>query len=453
MNKQLAEGNGKKILFASVPADGHFNPLTGLAKHLQSMGYEVRWYTSSHYAPKLRKLNIPHYPFVRALDITADTIDEMFPERTKIRNKVKKLNYDLRNYFILRGPEYYDDIKNIYRDYEFDLFVADVLFTGIPFVNDLMKIPVFSMGIVPLMQTSRDLPPSGLGLTPGNSWLSKVRDSILRFMAKNVLFSKSDKLMKQIFEEYFIDHENKFLFDIGISKATYYLQSGTPGFEYNRSDIAENVRFIGSLLPYSNNQNKEQWFDERLNQFKRVVLVTQGTVEKDINKLLIPTIEAFKLTDTLLVVTTGGSHTNELRAKYPYNNIIIEDFIAFDDIMPYTDVYVTNGGYGGVMLAIENRVPMVTAGVHEGKNEICARIGYFNLGIDLRTELPKAEQIRKAVDEVTGTEQYKVNIEKLADEFQQYDANRLFASLVAEVLKPASERAVSNKSSKKIFSN
>ncbi|MEJ8842300.1 nucleotide disphospho-sugar-binding domain-containing protein [Lacibacter sp. H375] len=451
MNKQLAAGNGKKILFASVPADGHFNPLTGLAKHLQSLGYEVRWYTSTYYAAKLEKLAIPHYPFVKALDITATEIDEMFPERTKIKSKVQKLNYDLKNYFILRAPEYYNDIKDIYKEFKFDLFVADVLFTAIPFVADLMEIPVFSMGIVPLMQTSKDLPPAGLGLTPGTTWLSKVRDSMLRFMAENILFSKSDKLMKKILEGYYIDHDNKFLFDLGISKATYYLQSGTPGFEYKRSDMMENVRFIGSMLPYSSNQNKEQWFDERLNQYKRVVLVTQGTVEKDVNKLLVPTFEAFKHSDTLVVVTTGGSQTSELRASYPQNNIIIEDFIAFDDIMPYADVYVTNGGYGGVMLAIENRVPMVTAGVHEGKNEICARVGYFKIGVDLKTELPKVEQIRKAVDEVTGTDEYKINIQNLANEFQQYDANSLFANLVAEVLQPANDLIISNRYSEKIF--
>jgi UDP:flavonoid glycosyltransferase YjiC (YdhE family) len=451
MNKQLAAGNGKKILFASVPADGHFNPLTGLAKHLQSLGYEVRWYTSSHYAPKLKKLDIPHYPFVKAKDISAGELDEIFPERTKIKNKIKKLNYDLMNYFILRSPEYYDDIKEIYKEFKFDLFVADVLFTAIPFVADLMEVPVFSMGIVPLMQTSKDLPPAGLGLTPGTTWLGKVRDSILRFLAENILFSKADKLMKKIFEGYYIEHDNKFLFDLGISKATYYLQSGTPGFEYKRSDMMENVRFVGSMLPYSSNQNKEQWFDERLNQYKRVVLVTQGTVEKDVNKLLVPTLEAFKHSDTLVVVTTGGSQTSELRASYPQNNIIIEDFIAFDDIMPYADVYVTNGGYGGVMLAIENRVPMVTAGVHEGKNEICARVGYFKIGVDLKTELPKAQQIRNAVDEVTGIDLYKMNIENLANEFQHYDANSLFANLVAQVLQPVNDLAISNKYSEKIF--
>jgi len=43
---------GTKILFANVPADGHFNPLTGLAAHLKSIGCDVRWYTSKKYAEK-----------------------------------------------------------------------------------------------------------------------------------------------------------------------------------------------------------------------------------------------------------------------------------------------------------------------------------------------------------------------------------------------------------------
>ena len=33
-----------KFLFASLPADGHFNPLTGIAVHLRDRGHDVRWY-------------------------------------------------------------------------------------------------------------------------------------------------------------------------------------------------------------------------------------------------------------------------------------------------------------------------------------------------------------------------------------------------------------------------
>jgi UDP:flavonoid glycosyltransferase YjiC (YdhE family) len=33
----------KKILFANIPADGHFNPLTGIAMELKNQGHDVRW--------------------------------------------------------------------------------------------------------------------------------------------------------------------------------------------------------------------------------------------------------------------------------------------------------------------------------------------------------------------------------------------------------------------------
>ncbi len=69
-----------------------------------------------------------------------------------------------------------------------------------------------------------------------------------------------------------------------------------------------------------------------------MVLVTQGTVERDVEKILVPALEAFKDTDTLVIATTGGSNTKMLQSRFPYKNIIIEDFIPFADVMPYADV-------------------------------------------------------------------------------------------------------------------
>lgn len=205
--------------------------------------------------------------------------------------------------------------------------------------------------------------------------------------------------------------------------------------EYERSDLGKNIRFIGPLLPYSDKEKqREKWHDDRLNEYKKVMLVTQGTVEKDGSKLLVPVMDAYKNTDMLVVVTTGGSQTSELQAKYPYNNIIISDFIAFDDIMPYTDVFISNGGFGGVMQGVQHGLPMVVAGVHEGKNEICARIGYLKYGINLNTETPTAGQIKSAVAQIEKDGLYRSNIARLKKEFALYDVNKLFAGYVQQSL-------------------
>ena len=180
-----------KVLFATFPADGHFNPLTGLAKHLQGMGCDVRWYTSNAYLPKLQKLDIPHFPLNRALDITGDKIDLIFADREKCKSQVSKLNFDFINLFILRGAEYFEDLKEIHQSFAFDLMVADMAFAAIPMVKEKMNIPVITIGICPLMETSVDLPPAGLGMLPNYSFIGKKKQSLLRFISDKFLFKKS----------------------------------------------------------------------------------------------------------------------------------------------------------------------------------------------------------------------------------------------------------------------
>jgi UDP:flavonoid glycosyltransferase YjiC (YdhE family) len=426
---------GKKILIASAPADGHFNPLTGIAKHLEGIGYDVRWYASRHYAEKISKLKMIHYPFTIAKDFHASNLDEDFPERVKIKNPIKKINWDIVNFFVARGPEYLEDIKQIRKVFPFDLLICDNGFTGAVFVKDVLKIPVIAASILPLTETSKDLPPYGMGLTPSRTIIGRLKQKFLRWLSSNILFASSTKVMAKVLEAHGIQHNNLSVFDITPKKADLLLQSGTPSFEYYRSDLGENVRFVGPLLPYNEPSNKQSWFDQRLNKYKNIVLVTQGTVEKDVTKLLVPTLEALKEdTDTLIICTTGGSQTKQLKKQYDQFNIIIEDFIPFDDVMPYADVYISNGGYGGVLLGIKHNLPMVVAGVHEGKNEICARVGYFKYGINLKTEKPAPSQIRDAVNEVLTNPDFKANVVRLASEMESYDTYALFEGYVKAIL-------------------
>jgi UDP:flavonoid glycosyltransferase YjiC (YdhE family) len=426
---------GTKILFANFPADGHFNPLTGLAVHLKNLGCDVRWYTSMSYAGKINKLGIPFYGLKRALDISANVdIEAIFPERKNYKSQISKLKFDMIHAFILRGPEYYQDIVEIRRDFPFDLMVADITFGAIPFVKENMNIPVIAVSVVPLPETSKDLAPSGLGIAPSYSFFGRIKQSMLRLIADKLIFAGPTKVMRRMLEQYGIEAGKANIFDILIQKSTLVLQSGTPGFEYHRTDLSQNIHFIGPLLPYRQKKLSRTWFDERLKQYENVILVTQGTVEKDMEKLIVPTLEAFKNSKCLIIATTGGSQTKELRARYPQENIIIEDFIPFDDIMPYADVYVSNGGYGGVLLSIQNELPMVVAGVHEGKNEINARVGYFQLGINLGKEKPSATRLKRSVEEILKNKIYALNVKRLSLEFRRYQPEEIFTGHVAKLL-------------------
>jgi UDP:flavonoid glycosyltransferase YjiC (YdhE family) len=233
---------------------------------------------------------------------------------------------------------------------------------------------------------------------------------------------------------------NDSIFNISARYLDLYLQIGVPGFEYRRSDMSEKVRFIGPLLPFKHSQSHTFAHADKLNKYKKVVLVSQGTVDnKEPEKLIIPTIEALKDQPYLILVATGNSQTEELRKKYAQANVIIEDYIDFNYVLPHTDVFVTNGGYGSSFLSLANEVPIVAAGLHEGKNEICARIGYFNVGINLKTERPKPADIRKSVEKVLTDEKYKKNVAALKEEFKQYPTLTLCEQYIAEILAGKSE--------------
>jgi UDP:flavonoid glycosyltransferase YjiC (YdhE family) len=435
MKKTLKEKfRGVKVLVATIAYDGHFNPLTGIAKYLQDAGCDIRWYTSSVFKKKLLSLNIPHYPMINARDVNATNLDEVYPERKLIADAGERLNFDMINGFCKKAPGNFEDIQLIGREFPFDVIITDSMFPAIPLLKSKLNVPVIAIGVIPLAAESVDLGPYGLGLCPTNDQEQLNMYSAMKIKFNTVVFKEAIDAYCALLEENNIPYERSTIPDILIKHADLYLQIGTPSFEYKRSDLGSNIRFIGALLPYSNGEDQLPWSDERLTQYERIILVTQGTLERDPQKIIEPTLEAFKNTDVLVVATTGGHATKALRKKYPFTNMIIEDYIPFDAIMPYASVYVTNGGYGGTLLSIEHHLPIVAAGLHEGKNEICARIGHFKYGINLKTETPEPGAILEAVNMILADKTYRSNIVKLSDELRRYHAQELVAQHVMELI-------------------
>jgi UDP:flavonoid glycosyltransferase YjiC (YdhE family) len=137
--------------------------------------------------------------------------------------------------------------------------------------------------------------------------------------------------------------------------------------------------------------------------------------------LFVPSLEALAGGDRLVAVTTGGLHTEALRERFPHDNVVVEDFVPYDALMPHASLFISNGGYGSVMQALVNGVPLVLAGKLEAKNDINARLDYRGYGVDLRTERPKPRQIAKAVERVLGDPRFRDNVARLVAEFARYD--------------------------------
>jgi UDP:flavonoid glycosyltransferase YjiC (YdhE family) len=409
-----------KILFASLPADGHFNPLTGIAGHLSGQGHDVRWYAGPQYGRKLEALGMVHFPYRRASEITGANLNHLFPERAGLRGP-KLISFDLEKFFVANVDEHFQDIVDIRSEFPFDVFVCDGAMYAEKLVADLLDVPVFAVGLTTVMPTGQS-PPPFFGLRPARTVLGRTVHGVVRRMLASTM--KPGVLR---YNELLASHGIAPIPPDGfpqapMTSARRVFLNGSPGLEFPGYRPLDNAEYVGPLLPARAALPDTPLPAAVLHPDATVVAVSQGTVDNsDPTKLIVPTLEALRDGPYVVVATTAGVQTAELRTRFASTNVVIEDFIEYETLFPHVDVFVTNGGFGSVLAAMRHGVPVVGAGKTEGKNDINARIGYNRLGIDLRSERPKPARIRTAVDRVLADPGFTANVDALRAELASYD--------------------------------
>ncbi len=405
-----------RILFASTPGDGHFNPLTGIAVHLRDAGHDVRWYTGGSYASRLQELGIPHFAYQRARDINGENLATLFPERARLKGTALT-RFDFQQIFIGNVPGQFEDMSEIAREFPLDVLLGEGGGLAARLVRDVLGKHVLGIGVGGAIVTRPDGPPPFVGWRPARTPAGRLLHQAAYFAMKRLVLDHGLRAYNSIlaahalppvpsFEEVFDGHHVLFL-------------NGVPGFEYPTRRPRPRVRYAGMLRPYrtrSSARPPELEVDGR-----RVVLISQGTVDnEDPGKLIVPALEALVATGALLVVGTGHKHTDALRRRFPQSNVSIHDYVDFEAVLERADVFVCNGGRGSVLLSLSKGVPLVVAGVREGKNDGNAHVEHFGVGVNLRTERPTATRIARAVNRVLGEPSFKRRALALRDEIARY---------------------------------
>lgn len=426
------QGERMKVLFATMPLDEHVLPMTSLAAALRAEGHDVRWYTGERHVQRLSDLGIPHLGFRRPPHFHSANLNEVFPKRPRMRSEQAVMKHDLREMYIRRGPEYYEDLREIHQEFPFTVMVADLGFTGIPYVSRLMKIPVIAVGLHPLKESSVCVPPYGSGKLPSATRLGRIRMALQRLLHTELSHRSLIQLQQRTHAGYGI-RSSGHVHDDQISHSTIVLQSGVPGFEYGRHDMSDHIRFCGPV--FAHQAAGEKFWMGHHGTYEHTILVAQHPQETDHQDLLIPVLETYQHSNARVIALTGGHGTEALRQKYASSNVIIEDDVELDDVMPYCDVFVGRGCHQDVMKSIRHELPMVVAGWQGCRKEVGARVAHFKLGVHLRQEQPSGEQLKRAIDEVLSNPAYRHKTREIGTEFARYDAAAMLSRYVQMLAK------------------
>jgi MGT family glycosyltransferase len=269
-------------------------------------------------------------------------------------------------------------------------------------------------------------------LLPGTSYFSKLRNNLLNRLFEKVLFKDVQQHVNELRKSVGLSAYEKYLFTGAVESPDLVLHTSTPAFEYPRAAFPENFRFIGPIVlaPKDGYQPPLWWGDIVHTKNHPVILINQGTLAKDYDDLIRPALEGLKYEPVIVIaVPVDDQELGDIP-----ENARTAAYIPFGNLLPYVDVMVTNGGFGGVQNALAHGVPLVIAGASEDKMEVAARVEHAGAGINLRTKKPTPEAIRAAVLQVLSDSAYKQNAGGLQKNFANYDAPALAVQYVEELI-------------------
>lgn len=420
-----------EILVATVPIAGHVHPLVSVVRQLVQRGHRVRWYAGAAHAQTVRAAGAEHAPFVEARDFDDSAIERSFPARTRYSG-LAQLKFDLAHVFIAEATAQLRDLQALAAQRAPALVLADALMLGALLFKQTTGTPLLLVNIVACPFRSRDLPPFGLGLSPSRFPGARLRDRALGQLVDRVLFRDVQRRWERVRGELGLATERT-LFEAALD-ATWFVQPTVPGLEYPRSDWPANLRMVGAL---HREPGELPVHADLLAELPRpLVHVTQGTTSNQTPTLIGPALAGLADHPLGVLVATGGRSARELGAERVPKNARVVPFISYATLLPQTAVMVTNGGYGGVQLALSHGVPLVIWGTSEDKPETAARVAWSGAGVRLRGRRPPGPtEVRDAVLEVLGNPRYRERARALAAEYARYDAPAAVADLIAATLR------------------
>jgi len=418
-----------EVMVTVMPFAGHVAPAVRAAQALVSAGHRVRVYVGSRYTADVEAVGATPVPWRHAPDFDETDLAATFPAIG--RGGPRGVLANLEHVFLRTGVGQVADLSAEYAHRPWDVLLGDSLSIGGSLVSELLGTPWATLSVVPLSMPSRDLPPPGLNVPPGHGPLVRVRDAALHALT-GAATGTLRRTYRQTRAAVGLPPGARSLAE-GWFSSLLVLSLGVPGLEAPRSDLPEHVHFVGAFPAGRVSGAMPPWWQDVLAAGRPVVHVTQGTFNTDPDELIRPAVQALADRDVRVVVATGSRGRDTLPFPVP-PNARVAGLLPYADLLPGTDVVVTNGGWGGVLATLAYGVPLVVAGGDLDKPMIAAMVARSGAGIDLRTGRPRPEAIGAAVHRVTTEPSFRASAARLAGQLAGHDTGAEIVDLVGRLL-------------------
>lgn len=345
-------------------------------------------------------------------------------------------------------------VRRLIEDLRPDLVLTDSLGYAAALAAEQAGLPWVSFGDGPLHYPDRRTPPFGAGLpyrTPA-PWV--WRNVVVQTASRHVVMAAPQRRYARLRAALGLPPRDVPVLEACLSP-TLHLHCGVPELEYPRDRLPDHVRFVGALRPSEpTGWAAPAWWGPVVEEHHgEVVLATQGTLRGDSAEVLRPALRLLLDTGRAGVLTTGAADPAPLAALAGASAVsaragggpsagggaagdgaatavAVERFVPYARVLPHAGVFVTNGGWTGVLLALAHGVPVVQVGRTEEKADIGRRVEWAGAGLHVPGAGRDGRRLRRALDAVLTEPRHREGAQRLAASLAAHDPPREGADLI-----------------------
>jgi hypothetical protein len=277
-----------KILIASMPVNGHVNPMLAIARILMTEDHDVAIHTGSAFRARVEAAGAKFFSLPPDADLDLSDPFARAPELKVMPPGPAWHRVALERLFVDNIPAQHRGLRRFVDSFGPDVIVGDDMFFGLlpMLLGAGSKRPsVVLCGTSVLHWPREDGAPLGLGLPPATTPKQRAEYATLARDYHEAVDRPVGLRLNTLLKELGAAPTSMTLLDSTVGLADAYLQLSVPGFEFPR-DIPRSVHFVGTPPIIPNQVPPPPWAHE-LDGSRKVVLVTQGTVANHNFNLLV----------------------------------------------------------------------------------------------------------------------------------------------------------------------
>jgi len=389
-----------KIGFVSMPFAGHLNPMTALARKLQSRGHEITFIGVPDVEPFARAADL-RFVFYCEDEYPVGSIAKIYAPVSELhgleaaRRSVREKNTGL---FVAASKH----LPNKLAQTGVEALVIDTIHTFLELVPINLNIPYIQVSTGLHMDFSGTTPPFFFSWPHDGSptAVSRNREGV---KAAAEIFAPTLSLAKSYAEKVGLEIDWN---DFAPTTSKLAVITQTPReFDFPGVPWPPEFHYAG---PFHDGGGRAPipfpW--EKLSD-KPLIYASMGTLVNGLEHVYRTILEAVaQLSEAQVVLSTGLNVRGQALGNIPSNVIVVRSAPQIQ-LLQRAALCITHAGLNTVLESLANGVPMVAIPIGYDQPGVAARIAHHRVGEFLNFENLSGEGLRQLIDQVLNDPRYR----------------------------------------------